>query len=176
MSSDYGNTWSALLTTTAALSYLNCAGTFGRISLSGSGTTVYAMIGNTAVPLCSGRPYTEFEVSNNLGGSWSAQTVPFATFTSPYNVTIDGTGSASNDFSQSFYDQALAVSPASASTVLFGGESTRAQTAGAAGASSAIRVSIPISTRSLTILSTAIITGSATTVAFSIGTAVRLLI
>lgn len=121
MSSDYGNTWSALLATTAALSYLNCAGTFGRISLSGSGTTVYAMIGNTAVPLCSGRPYTEFEVSNNLGGSWSAQTVPFATFTSPYNVTIDGTGSASNDFSQSFYDQALAVSPASASTVLFGG-------------------------------------------------------
>ena len=121
MSSDYGNTWSALLTTTAALSYLNCAGTFGRISLGGSGTTVYAMIGNTAVPLCNGRPYTEFEVSNNLGESWSAQTVPSATFTSPYNVTIDGTGSASNDFSQSFYDQALAVAPGSASTVLFGG-------------------------------------------------------
>jgi hypothetical protein len=89
---------------------------FGRVSLASGGTTVYAMVGDE-----NGGSYQGFMVSNNLGasGSWSAQTVPSASFTSPNNVIIDGTGS--NDFSQSFYDQALAVAPGSSSTVFFGG-------------------------------------------------------
>ncbi len=111
LSSDFGNTWSAALTLIGQVSPQ-----FGRVSLAGSGTTVYAMVGDE-----SGGAYQGFMVSNNLGasGSWSQQTVPSATFTSPYNVTIDGT--SPSDFSQAFYDQALTVSPASASTVLFGG-------------------------------------------------------
>ncbi len=119
MSSDYGANWSAVLTRGACNGLTGgCPGSIGRISLAGGGTTVYAMFGSAT--LNPFNAYTGFYISSNLGGSWSQQTVPSESFINPPNsVTIDGT-LPSND-SQAFYDQALAVSPSSASTVLFGG-------------------------------------------------------
>jgi hypothetical protein len=87
------------------------------------GGIVYAMIG-----AADGAEYTQLFVSFNAGTAWnpdtiSAPTVPFYT-SSVDNTTIDGTlaeENSSNNFSQSFYDQALLVKPTDGSTVYFGG-------------------------------------------------------
>ncbi len=126
MSSDYGNTWSAMLTSGACPGLTNgCPTSIGRISLAGGGTTVYAMVGDIGQNPSS---YSGFYESTNLGATWSQMVVPCDQFVQ--GVVIDGTseiyGGGSDctkpsTFAQSFYDQALAVSPSSASAVLFGG-------------------------------------------------------
>ncbi len=77
--------------------------------------TVYAMIGSI-----NGTSYVGFFKSIDGGATWTAESVPSATFgTCPNCVTIDGTSSM--NFSQEFYDQALLVLPGNPSAVGFGG-------------------------------------------------------
>jgi hypothetical protein len=89
-----------------------------------TGGTVYAMIGDAADEAYSGL-FVSFDSGmtwNNTASLSSAQlpTVPSYTSGIPGDVTIDGTSDTAN-FSQSFYDQAMLVSPTDASTVYFGG-------------------------------------------------------
>jgi len=74
--------------------------------------TVYAMAGDAA-----GTAYNGFFRSIDFGATWSPRTVPTVTIGA---VVYDGTGGPGT-FSQSSYDQALAVSPVNASHVFFGG-------------------------------------------------------
>jgi len=111
-STNEGDTWSAV-------SFPGVLpGRMGRESLAispSSPSTVYAMLG-----AFDGYPYVGFFVSTDSGGTWAAGTVPAASFGSGSSaVTIDGT-SKKND-SQSFYDQALMVSPDDPQSVYFGG-------------------------------------------------------
>ena len=85
---------------------------------------VYAMLGNE-----NGAGYTNLEVSFNGGVTWNpttgqeailTPTIPTATITAGGTSTaIDGT--ATGNVTQSFFDQAMLVSPSSPSTVYFGG-------------------------------------------------------
>jgi hypothetical protein len=74
-------------------------------------STVYAMIGAP-----DQAEYVGFFKSTDSGAHWTAETVPTVTL-GP--TTIDGTSSL--NFSQSFYDQTLLVSPTDATKVFFGG-------------------------------------------------------
>jgi hypothetical protein len=83
-----------------------------------TGGAVYAMIGSS-----DGIEYAGMFESFDAGNTWNPGTIntPLVpSFTSAAdNTTIDGT--SPNNFSQSFYDQALLVMPNDASTVFFGG-------------------------------------------------------
>ncbi len=84
----------------------------------GQSGIVYAMIGDGL-----GANYLGLFVSTTGGSSWNFHPAP-SFFSAVDNLTIDGNGSGisgSNVFSQSFYDQALVVSPSSAANVYFGG-------------------------------------------------------
>ena len=80
------------------------------------GGAVYAMIGAT-----DGGAYVDLLVSFDAGKTWNPNTimVPIVPSFSANNVTIDG--SNPSNFAQSFYDQAMLVSPTDAATVFFGG-------------------------------------------------------
>ena len=78
-----------------------------------SPNTVYAMLGAP-----DGIEYVGFFDSTDSGRTWARRTVPAASFDGG-TVTIDGT--SENNDSQSFYDQALAVSPCDPHTIYFGG-------------------------------------------------------
>jgi HYDIN/CFA65/VesB-like, Ig-like domain len=106
-SSDSANTW-----TEVSLPGL-AAGNFGRASIAALNGTVYAMVG-----AADGIEYAGFFKSTDSGVTWAAETVPQATVAP--GVTIDGT--AAGNFSQSFFDQALAIDAADSSgaTVVFG--------------------------------------------------------
>ncbi|HEY6419082.1 MAG TPA: hypothetical protein VIX59_08770 [Candidatus Binataceae bacterium] len=112
-STDGGVTWSAKIT--QGLSGIP----IGRISLAAQGPNVYAMVGDS-----SGDAYSGFFVSSDSGNTWTSKVVPCAM---SKGSVIDGTAGtnssclAASTYSQSFFDQALAVSPVSPSTVFFGG-------------------------------------------------------
>jgi photosystem II stability/assembly factor-like uncharacterized protein len=111
-STDEGNTWSAV-------SFPGVPATaMGRESLvvaPSSPKTVYAMLGAP-----DGVEYVGFFVSTDSGYTWASRSVPAASFTAGGNtVTIDGANP--NNDSQSFYDQALAVSGHDPHTIYFGG-------------------------------------------------------
>ena len=83
-----------------------------------TGGVVYAMIGAG-----DGVEYAGMFVSFDAGASWNAGTVLTPTIPS-FNSVADNTtidGSNPNNFSQSFYDQAMLVSPTDPSTLFFGG-------------------------------------------------------
>ncbi len=83
-----------------------------------AGGAVYAMIGGV-----DGAEYVGLYVSFDAGKTWNPTSIAPPTVPS-YTVgvlTIDGTSSAAGNFSQSFYDQAMLVSPNDPSTVYFGG-------------------------------------------------------
>ena len=83
-----------------------------------TGGAVYAMIGAS-----DGVEYAGMFVSFDSGASWNAGTILSPTIPS-FSSTADNTtidGSSPNNFSQSFYDQAMLVMPTDASTVIFGG-------------------------------------------------------
>ncbi len=83
-----------------------------------TGGAVYAMIGAS-----DGVEYAGMFVSFDSGASWNAGTILSPSIPS-FNSTADNTtidGTSPNNFSQSFYDQALLVMPTDASTVIFGG-------------------------------------------------------
>lgn len=125
-STNSGGTWTAV----CSVSNPQCGLSVGRISLAteppGSATssagTVYAMYGDTA-----GIAYSGFFSSTNFGVNWVQRTIPVRQLgTAPNCVVIDGpsnfaTTCAGGQSSQSFYDQVIAVSPASPATVYFGG-------------------------------------------------------
>ena len=127
------DTWTPVLTAPSCQNLTNCPTKIGRIKLAGSGSTLYAMIGDPG-----GLFYSAFYQSTNAGPSmtWTLQKVPCATM--PSGDVIDGTPDGSNTssivkganttcgpstFSLSAYDQAMAVSPAdpTGQTVYFGG-------------------------------------------------------
>ena len=76
---------------------------------------VYTMVGDG-----EGEAYLGAFLSTSSGSTWSFRPVP-QFFSATDNLTIDGGSSGANTFTQSFYDQALLVSPAAAGTVYFGG-------------------------------------------------------
>ena len=80
------------------------------------GGVVYAMIGAS-----DGLEYAGMFASFDAGGTWNPGTVLSPTIPSftASGTTIDG--SNPNNFSQSFYDQAMVVSPSDPSTLFFGG-------------------------------------------------------
>ena len=80
------------------------------------GGAVYAMIGAP-----DGGEYIGLFVSFDAGVTWNNMTTPPPTVPSfsGGSITIDGTDPS--DFSQSFYDQAMLVSPTNPSTLWFGG-------------------------------------------------------
>ncbi len=84
-----------------------------------TGGAVYAMVGDFL-----GVAYSGLFVSFDSGTTWNPSSISSTEPTVPSftsnNVTIDGI-SDNNNFSQSFYDQAMLVSPTDASTVFFGG-------------------------------------------------------
>lgn len=116
-STDSGNTWTSL-----ALPGIT-QGEVGRISLAASGGTVYVMVGSS-----DNRTYLGFLKSANSGSSWTQGSVPCQGFNNN-TVVVDGLASANSacggvgsTFSQSFYDQALAIQPGSGgNTVAFAG-------------------------------------------------------
>jgi hypothetical protein len=68
-----------------------------------------------------GSEFADLFVSFDSGITWNPQSImtPSLPYYTSNGVTIDGNSSL--DFSQSFYDQAMLVSPSDASTVYFGG-------------------------------------------------------
>ena len=120
-STDSGNTWTSL-----SLPGIS-QGQVGRISLAASAGTMYVMIGSS-----DESTYLGFFKSNDSGATWTAQTVPCRSFPTNPPTVIDGLASANaacnslgSTFSQSFYDQALAIQPGSGgNTVTFGGVGT----------------------------------------------------
>jgi len=107
-STDGGNTWEAL--TFPGISPV--PNEMGRQALAispSSPGTVYAMLGNL-----EGSGYVGFFRSSDGGSHWTAGTVPAVTLGT---TNIDGTGG----FSQSSYDQALAVLPDHPASLYFGG-------------------------------------------------------
>ena len=105
-SSNSGFSWTA-----AALP--NLSGGVGRASVAAAGGVAYAMVG-----AADGIEYAGFYRSADDGVTWTQASVPSATVG---DATIDG--SSSSNFSESFFDQAIAIDPADASgaTVVFGG-------------------------------------------------------
>ena len=81
-----------------------------------TGGAVYAMLG-----AADGSEFADLFVSFDSGITWNPQSImtPSLPYYTSNSVTIDGNSSL--DFSQSFYDQAMLVSPSDASTVYFGG-------------------------------------------------------
>ena len=82
------------------------------------GGAVYAMLGTL-----DGGPFAGMFVSFDAGATWNPETLAtppnVPSFTGTNGVTIDGTNPL--NFSQSFYDQAMLVSPTDGGTVYFGG-------------------------------------------------------
>src|SRR5580692_10344629 len=105
-SSKSGFSW-----TPASLPNLN--GGVGRASVAAANGVAYAIIG-----AADGIEFAGFYRSADDGVTWTQASVPSATVGS---TTIDGVNSS--NFSQSFFNQTLAIDPADASgaTVLFGG-------------------------------------------------------
>ncbi len=91
----------------------NLTGGVGRASVAAANGVAYAIVG-----AADGVEYSGFYQSTNDGVTWSQASVPSATVG---GVNLDG--SSSSNFSQSFFDQTIAIDPADASgaTVVFGG-------------------------------------------------------
>ena len=91
----------------------NLTGGVGRASVAAANGVAYAMVGAS-----DGIELAGFYKSANDGVTWTRASVPSATVG---NTTIDG--SSSSNFSQSFFDQTLAIDPAdpTGATVVFGG-------------------------------------------------------
>ncbi len=107
-SANGGNTWSQM-----AFPGVSSGTSIGRASLAAYNGTVYAALG-----AANGSGYLGFFKSTDGGNTWTAMQMPSAALGS---VTIDGTGTS--NFSQSAFDQALAIDPSDSteSTVVFGG-------------------------------------------------------
>ena len=107
-SANGGSTWSEM-----AFPGVSSGESIGRASLAAYNGTVYAALG-----AADGSGYLGFFKSTDGGNTWTAMQMPSATLGS---VTIDGTGAS--DFSQSAFDQTLAIDPSdpTESTVVFGG-------------------------------------------------------
>ena len=105
-SSNSGFSWTA-----ASLPNLN--GGVGRASVAAFNGVAYAIVGAS-----DGVEFAGFYKSADDGVSWTQASVPSATVGA---TTIDG--SSSSNFSQSFFNQTLAIDPADATgaTVVFGG-------------------------------------------------------
>ena len=105
-SSNSGFSW-----TPASLPYLS--GGVGRASLAAAGGVAYAIVG-----AADGIEYAGFYKSADDGVTWTQASVPSATVGA---ATIDG--SNSSNFSESFFDQTLAIDPAdtTGATIVFGG-------------------------------------------------------
>ncbi len=105
-SSNSGFSW-----TPAILPNLN--GGVGRASVAAGNGVAYAIVGAS-----DGIEFAGFYKSANDGVTWTQATVPSATVGA---TTIDG--SNSSNFSQSFFDQTIAIDPAdtTSATVVFGG-------------------------------------------------------
>jgi photosystem II stability/assembly factor-like uncharacterized protein len=113
-STDGGNNWQGMVFPGVA----SGVGQIGRASVAISASspgTVYAMLGAP-----NGGPYLGFFKSSDDGAHWTAATVPNVSLAPPA-VTIDGTSTILKQFSQSSYDQALAVMPDNPAAVYFGG-------------------------------------------------------
>jgi len=106
-STDSGTSWSAV-------SLPGISGNFGRATVAALNGTVYVMAG-----AADGIEYAGFFKSTDSGVSWTGGSVPQASVGS--GITIDGVAPA--NFSQSLFDQALAIDPAdpSGDTIVFGG-------------------------------------------------------
>ena len=91
----------------------NLSGGVGRASVAAAGGVAYAMVG-----AADGIELAGFYKSDDDGVTWTKASVPSATID---GVVIDG--SSSSNFSQSFFDQAIAIDPADATgaTIVFGG-------------------------------------------------------
>ncbi len=91
----------------------NLTGGVGRASVAAANGTAYAIIG-----AADGIEYAGFYKSADDGVSWTKASVPSAPIGAE---TIDGTNSG--NFSESFFDQTLAIDPGDATgkTVVFGG-------------------------------------------------------
>ncbi len=107
-SANGGSTWSEM-----AFPGVSAGESIGRATLAANNGTVYAALG-----AADGTGYLGFFKSTDGGNTWTAMQMPSATLGS---VTIDGTGAS--DFSQSAFDQTLAIDPSdpTESTVVFGG-------------------------------------------------------
>lgn len=122
-STDGGGTWSMACFVRSTTQRSSCSlpqglGQIGRasIAVAPSANIVYAMVGAS-----DGVEYAGFFMSTDSGQTWAAQSVP--TFDNQStSVSIDGTDSS--NFSESLYDQVLAVDPADPTgrTVFFGGQ------------------------------------------------------
>ena len=91
----------------------NLSGGVGRASVAAANGVAYAIIG-----AADGVEFAGFYKSADDGVTWTQASVPSATVGA---TTIDGANSS--NFSQSFFDQTLAIDPADATgaTVVFGG-------------------------------------------------------
>jgi hypothetical protein len=91
----------------------NLSGGVGRASVAAADGVAYAMIG-----AADGIEFAGFYQSANDGVTWTQASVPSVTVG---GTTLDGTNSS--NFSESFFDQTLAIDPAdtSGATVVFGG-------------------------------------------------------
>ncbi len=91
----------------------NLSGGFGRASVAAASGVAYAIVG-----AADGLEYAGFYQSANDGITWTQASVPSAVVD---GATLDG--SSSSNYSESFFDQALAIDPADATgaTVVFGG-------------------------------------------------------
>ncbi len=105
-SSNSGFSW-----TQASLPNLN--GGVGRASVAAADGVAYAIVG-----AADGIEFGGFYQSSNDGVTWNSASIPGATVG---GTTIDG--SSSSNFSESFFDQTLAIDPAdtTGATVVFGG-------------------------------------------------------
>jgi len=83
-----------------------------RISIATGPGVAYALVGAV-----NGTIFAGFFKSTDDGLNWTAKTVP--TFHNPNGTNIDGTNT--NNFSQSFYDQAVLVDPANPAIIIVGG-------------------------------------------------------
>jgi hypothetical protein len=102
----------------------NLTGGIGRASVAAANGVAYAIVG-----AADGIEFAGFYTSANDGVTWTQASVPSATVG---GTTIDG--SNSSNFSQSFFDQTLAVDPAdtTGATVVFGGVGIYSSTNGGA--------------------------------------------
>ncbi len=91
----------------------NLSGGVGRASVAAANGVAYTIVG-----AADGIEFAGFYTSPDDGATWTQASVPGATVGA---VTLDG--SSSGNFSESFFDQTLAVDPADATgaTVVFGG-------------------------------------------------------
>jgi hypothetical protein len=105
-SSNSGFSWSQA-------SLPNLTGGVGRASVAAANGVAYTIVG-----AADGVEFAGFYKSTNQGVTWSKASVPSATVGA---TTLDG--SSSSNFSQSFFDQTMAIDPADAigATVVFGG-------------------------------------------------------